>query len=110
MQCVNLPYRPTCSREGSFVSERMELLHDVFECMHCETLGLPFARREADGRFFRFPPVIGAVKDVAVLFIGINPRISPSNEMLHQQASDGMPAFAALAANRANGVPYIAKQ
>jgi hypothetical protein len=92
------------------VSERMELLHDVFECMDCDALGLTFAKRPFDRRFFRFPPVIGAAKDVAVLFIGINPRISSSNEMLHQHVSDDMPAFAAFAANRINGVPYIAKE
>ena len=92
------------------MSERIGLLRDVFECMHCEDLGLAFVRRESDGRFFRFPPMIGAVKDVEVLFIGINPRISPPNEVLHQHVSDGMPAFAALATNRVDGVPYISKE
>jgi hypothetical protein len=99
---------PNFSREENYVSEIRELLDDVFECMHCDTLGLAF-RRQADGRFFRFPPVIGAAGDVSVLFIGINPRISPPNEGLHQRITNDMCAFADLAANKKiNGNPYIA--
>lgn len=97
------------TREATYVSERMELLRDVFKCMDCgDKRGLPFVRRHSKGPFFRFPPVIGATKDVSVLFIGINPRIAPGNEGLHQFVSDDMTAFTALAENRINGRPYIA--
>lgn len=96
------------SREKTYMSERMNLIRDVFDCKHCDTLGLAFARRQPDGRFFRFPPVIGATRDAAVLFIGINPRITQSNRTLHQQVSGNITAFKALAANRINGRPYIA--
>lgn len=85
-----------------------ELLNDAFECMTCNNkAGFAFAR-QADGRFYRFPPVIGAARDASVLFIGINPRISRTNEVLHQNVTNNRHAFADLAANRTNGEPYIA--
>ena len=86
----------------------MKLLCDVYNCMQCHELTLGFARRQADKRFFRFPPVIGATRNVSVLFSGINPRITPTNEVLHQQVSGDLTAFADLAANRIKEKPYIA--
>lgn len=85
-----------------------ELIDDVFSCMHCEGTGLPFVRTR-EGKFYRFPPIIGAVGQAPVLFVGINPRVSESNQILHDHIVQNRSAFFELAKNRVEGVPYIAR-
>jgi hypothetical protein len=46
---------------------------EVFHCLHCDRFGLPFVR-DATGKFYRFPPTIGATGPAPLLFVGINPR------------------------------------
>lgn len=89
------------------MSDKLRLLKDVFECMYCNSLGIAFAQRET-GRFYRFPPFIGASKGSSqILFIGTNPRISDSNETLHQIVSGHFGAFADLSNNLYQGQSYI---
>jgi hypothetical protein len=44
---------------------------------------------------------------VPLLFVGINPRVSDSNEWLHQWLQDDYRNFRSLADNRVGGEPYI---
>lgn len=78
----------------------------VFECMACDRRGLPFLR-DSGGRFYRFPPTIGAVGQAAMLFIGINPRVSSSNRDLHEAVSGHWGQFESLRRNRSANRPYI---
>lgn len=85
-----------------------DLIAEVFACTHCEGVGLPFSRSR-DGRFYRFPPIIGATGPAALLFVGINPRVSDSNQVLHDDIIENFDSFAALAKNRVLGHAYIAR-
>jgi len=62
---------------------------NAFCCSHCDYTGLPFVRSEF-GKFYRFPPIIGAVGQAPLLFVGINPRVSDSNRSLHEPSSQIM--------------------
>ena len=89
-------------------SEPDQLRADAFDCVHCAALGA-FARSPVNARFYKFPPMIGAQRDVDLLFIGINPRRSKSNLRLHDWLVESPWAFATLANNRlSKGDPYIA--
>jgi uracil-DNA glycosylase len=83
-----------------------DLIADVFACTHCEGTGLPFTRA-SDGKFYRFPPIIGATGTAPLLFVGINPRISESNRDLHEYLVHNPDAFRDLSVNRIKDVPYI---
>jgi hypothetical protein len=80
----------------------------VFECAHCEGARLPFVR-DAAGKFFRFPPIIGAVGPCPLLFVGINPRVSSSNRQLHERIVRNWVAFETLGRNRVAGDTYIGR-
>lgn len=52
--------------------------------------------------------MIGAQQRAPLLFVGINPRVSPSNQYLHDTIVGDVEAFAELAHNRVRGRRYIA--
>jgi uracil-DNA glycosylase len=83
-----------------------QLTLNAFCCSYCEGTGLPFVRSEV-GKFYRFPPTIGAVAQAPLLFVGINPRVSDSNRLLHKTISADYGAFVQLSRNRVGGRPYI---
>ncbi len=89
---------------------RASLVQEVYRCTHCVPLVLPFATCTDAGRFFRFPPVIGAPGAAEVLFVGINPRVSPSNLPLHTALMRDISAFQELAANSYRERDYIGPQ
>jgi hypothetical protein len=84
---------------------------EVYACVACDSLphGIRFTRPSPTAPFFKFPPVIGRQRDAEILFVGINPRLSPSNRALHHQLMADSAAFAALAGNRVAGCPYIGR-
>lgn len=82
---------------------------DVFACMHCDRAGLPFVR-SPEGKFYRFPPTIGAASTARLLFVGINPRISSTNEGLHESIAHNLRNFSELAANRIDEGAYIGRK
>jgi hypothetical protein len=79
---------------------------EVFRCMHCDGLGLPFVR-DANGKFYRFPPTIGAIGHVPLLFVGINPRVSDTNRDLHDNIVQNHTRFDELRKNRVGIREYI---
>ena len=81
---------------------------EVFHCMHCDRLGLPFVR-DATGKFYRFPPTIGATGTAPLLFIGINPRVSASNTALHNEIVHNQTRFEQLRWNRVGTREYIGR-
>jgi len=85
---------------------RDELLDQVYRCAHCDGCGLPFVR-SGSGKVYRFPPTIGAVGSVPLLFVGINPRISASNRDFHNQLVDDFDRYKELSENRIDGGEYI---
>ena len=86
--------------------EHDQLISEAFCCSYCDYTGLPFVRNEF-GKFYRFPPTIGAVGQAPLLFVGINPRVSDSNRSLHRTIGADYGAFVQLSANRVGGRPYI---
>jgi hypothetical protein len=85
------------------------LLGDVFECSACEGRGFGFSRPAEDRPSYKFPPTIGATGIAPLLFVGINPRISPGNRWLHELIMGSRVAFENLSRNQVNGQSYIAK-
>jgi len=83
-----------------------DLIAEVFACSHCEGAGLPFVRSR-QGKFYRFPPLIGALRAAPLLFVGINPRVSESNQLLHDHIIESQENFVELAKNRVRGYAYI---
>jgi hypothetical protein len=80
----------------------------VFGCEHCASLGA-FARSPSNGRFYKFPPVLGAQGEAELLFVGINPRRDEKNQELHDWLMSSPKAFADLAQNRDQlHRPYVA--
>ncbi len=90
-----------------------KLLQDVRDCDCCTGFG--FKRPATGGPYLKFPPTIGAAGRAAILFVGINPRISDASEpgvldneaMYHRIMADPQ-EFAALARNRDGKERYIA--
>lgn len=78
----------------------------AFSCSYCERTDLPFIRSGL-GKFYRFPPIIGAVGQAPLLFVGINPRVSDSNRSLHSTIVADYGAFVQLSRNRVGGRPYV---
>src|SRR5438105_4479422 len=70
---------------------RETLIEEVYRCMHCAHLRLPFVACDDAGRAFRFPPTIGAMGTAPLLFVGINPRVSDSNRHLHDTLMHNYP-------------------
>jgi hypothetical protein len=87
-----------------------KLVEEVYHCTHCVPLGLPFVACGDAGRAFRFPPTIGATGPAPLLFVGINPRVSESNQHLHSALMRDLATFRALAGNRFNGREYIGRR
>lgn len=87
------------------MSEFCKLLRDVYSCAHCPR-DYGFCD-SPNGSYFKFPPLIGATGLADILFVGINPRRSTSNRVLHEQLMTSKWAFAALASNRIRGESYI---
>src|ERR1700694_5388211 len=79
---------------------------EVYSCMLCDGLGFtsPAPRKP----FFKFPPTIGAIGEAPILFVGINPRRSSTNLVLHDALMSDVKAFHNLAENRYRGGRYIA--
>lgn len=82
-----------------------QLLRAAYTCAACpQSFGfVPSPNRS----YFKFPPIIGARGKADILFVGINPRRSPSNLALHEQLMTSKQAFSDLSANRFAGQPYI---
>lgn len=92
----------------------MSLLEDARQCTFCERFGrYGFVRPPQGGGFYKFPATIGAIGNAPLLFIGINPRRSPSNQLLCDEAMDSLASFGVLASNRephegsSDGARYI---
>lgn len=87
-----------------------KFLTEVFNCEYCQGVKA-FARSPANGRFYKFPPIIGKQHDADVLFIGINPRRTKSNDELHDWLMESPDNFAKLASNKLEGgEPYISPE
>jgi uracil-DNA glycosylase len=91
------------------VSHNADQLRDeVFGCEHCAGLGT-FKRSPDNGRFYKFPAIIGAPGEAVLLFIGINPRQDERNLDLHNWLMASQENFKQLAQNRDRyRRPYIA--
>lgn len=88
-------------------SEADQLRDEVYGCELCTEVGA-FRRPANERPFFKFPPIIGAQGKVDLLFIGINPRRSPSNFELHDWVMKSRVTFAEIAQNtQKDGSPYI---
>lgn len=83
-----------------------QLIRNAFCCSYCDCTDLPFVRSES-GKFYRFPPIIGAVGQASLLFVGINPRVSDTNRSLHKTIVADYGAFVQLSQNRVDGRPYV---
>lgn len=84
------------------------LMAEVFGCEHCAQVRA-FSRSPANGRFYKFPPIIGKQSRTEILFVGINPRRSHSNEGLHEWLMASPENFAKLAGNGSpDGRRYVA--
>ena len=75
----------------------MELIWQVYDCDFCKRFG--FEPHEGTKGFFKFPPTIGAGGPAPLLFVGINPRKSASNERLHGEIMEDRSAFEAMSRN-----------
>jgi hypothetical protein len=90
-------------RDASAVEHGMSLLTEVYGCSYCERFGQYHFERPPSiegGGFYKFPATIGATGPAPLLFIGINPRRSSSNQLLCDTAMSSIAAFGLLAANR----------
>jgi hypothetical protein len=98
------------SSHGTVVADLGRTLRrEVFKCEECTGV-LDFQRPRQGGPFYKFPPLIGALGHAPLLFIGINPRKSITNQCLHEWLMNSPGAFDQLAKNRYfDGKPYIAK-
>ena len=76
-----------------------KLRDEVFGCDCCADLGA-FTKSPDNGRFYKFPPIIGASGAAELLFIGINPRRSKTNPELHDWLMESPINFAMLAHNQ----------
>jgi uracil-DNA glycosylase len=85
-----------------------KFLNDVYRChLCCETSGFKSPAGQ-DQRYYKFPPLIGANSHAKILFVGINPRISNSNQKLHDRLIESEGSFCRLAQNRLDdGTAYI---
>jgi hypothetical protein len=82
-----------------------DLIDDVYGCELCPGELFGFTRRPNGNGFYKFPPTIGARGEAALLFIGINPRMT-TNMRLHKELAEHRASFAILAGNH---VPYNGK-
>jgi len=82
-----------------------DLLRVVYPCTRCLSFG--FEGPAGNPSYFKFPATIGATGPAPLLFVGINPRITPDNRDLHDRLMAGKLAFARLALNRDGEAPYI---
>lgn len=85
----------------------MKLIWQVYDCDFCERLELGFKRAGGRKGFFKFPPTIGATGQAALLFVGINPRMSAGNAALHRLIMSNPEAFEAQSQNRVGSGSYI---
>lgn len=66
-----------------------------------------FSSRTPNEPYFKFPPIIGRTRNAAILFIGINPRISSTNSSLHEALMLNKSNFLNFSANKFCGQSYI---
>ena len=93
---------PVCNAAASDL-----LRKKVFGCEECANIA-DFRRPPGGGPFYKFPPIIGAQGAAPLLFIGINPRRSGSNQDLHEWLMRSLANFEQLSRNRdLDGNPYI---
>ena len=81
---------------------------EVHACARCEGLNLGFEAPPGGQAFYKFPPTIGAPGRADLLFVGINPSRSSTNQEIHDQLMGDLECFDALAGNRMEGERYIA--
>jgi uracil-DNA glycosylase len=87
------------------MSDIRNLLKEAYFCRRCpEKFGFSIS---PNGGYFKFPPIIGANGPADILFVGINPRRSHSNQVLHDNLMASKRAFANLASNKIDVRPYI---
>lgn len=87
----------------------LEIQSDAFACTACDGRGFGFERAGIGQPFYKFPPWIGS-RNPTLLFIGLNPRRSPSNLALHEWAMQDASSFSLLADNRVFDGRYIGPQ
>lgn len=78
----------------------------MYQCDVCPS-SLGFTRPHQGASYYKFPPLIGAVGQADLLFVGINPRLR-RNEALHGELMGSFEAFERLARNQVRSEPYIA--
>lgn len=83
------------------------LTEKAYTCSRCEGLGFG---RSPSGGFWKFPPTIGARKDIQLLFVGLNPRKDEANAGLYANAMASLEAFQTFSRNRIGRAPYIAAE
>jgi hypothetical protein len=90
------------------MAEFSNFLNEVYRCRFCsETFGFksPAGQNQP---YYKFPPLIGATSNAKILFIGINPRISNTNQELHGGLIKSEESFRRLARNKLDdGTSYI---
>jgi uracil-DNA glycosylase len=90
------------------MAEISKFLNDVYRCHRCPEI---FGFRSPAGQnqpYYKFPPLIGAAGHAKILFVGINPRISNTNQKLHDRLIESKESFCRLAQNRLDdGTSYI---
>lgn len=85
-----------------------KLRNEVFGCEHCADLGA-FTRSPLNHRFYKFPPIIGALGEADLLFVGINPRQDERNLNLHKWLMSAPDAFRQMSQNLdQDRRPYVA--
>ena len=86
---------------------RNSLAAESHGCDYCARFKNAFVRSGPQRPYFKFPPAIGRWRDAQVLFVGTNPRRSPTNTSLHDRIAASQSEFFALADNRDEGRAYI---
>ena len=84
----------------------LKILQKAWACRDCRAPH-EFETFRPEGGYHKFPPVIGKQQDADILFVGLKPRRSDSNLVLHESIMGDFGKFADLAKNRVNGKPYI---
>jgi len=83
-----------------------QLMVEAYACRSCPS-AYGFSSASRGGPNFKFPPIIGCHQNPKVLFVGINPRRSSSNMVLHDKLMSDFGAFIELSQNRYQGAPYV---
>jgi hypothetical protein len=85
------------------MEHRDALLKEAYGCQECAVEGRSFVSEFIEARpgfFFKFPPLIGGIGKVKLLFVGYSPRRTKNNIAIHDFAMDTFENFCKLSENR----------